>query len=45
MPPQQRLLVGLLEQALLERADQRLALFDIALAHVIVVELVELAIG
>src|SRR4029450_7158160 len=35
MPPQQRLLVGLLEQALLECPDQRLALLRVALADVL----------
>ena len=44
VPPQQRLLIGLLEQPLLERPDQRLALLRIALAQVVVVELVELRI-
>ena len=44
VPPQQRLLVGLLEQPLLERPDQRLALLGVALAHVLVVELVELRV-
>src|SRR5262245_24235021 len=42
VPPQQRLLVGLLEQTFLEGLDQRLALFRIQFAHLGVIELVEL---
>src|SRR5690348_12195389 len=41
VPPQQLLLVGLLVQTLLERADQSLSLFNVTLANVVVIKLVE----
>src|SRR6185369_5076201 len=44
MPPQQRLLIALLEQPLFEGADERLALLRIALTHMLLIELVELGI-
>src|SRR5439155_22736654 len=44
MPPQERLLIGLLEQPFFECTDQRLALLHIALTHVLVIELVELGV-
>src|SRR5688500_14130151 len=44
VPPQERGLIRLLEQALLEGTDEALALLHIALAHLLVEQRVELAI-
>jgi hypothetical protein len=44
MPPEERLLVGLLKQALLQRSDVGLPLLLIALTHLQVVQLVDLII-
>ena len=39
-----RLLIGLLEQTLFQRADQRLALLHVALAQLLLVELIDLGV-